>query len=92
MPLLIANGETVDRVRDLSDEDRIKNRTYLLTQSTLILNTQFITFHTIRNFRRRAHAMFNRNSGTDGTTHHGAQQGKAVTGSEQCQPRHLPWC
>ncbi|GBN87401.1 hypothetical protein AVEN_104524-1 [Araneus ventricosus] len=31
-------------------------------------------------------------SSSDGTAHHGAQQGKVVTGSEQSQPRHLPWC
>ncbi|GBM05000.1 hypothetical protein AVEN_60203-1 [Araneus ventricosus] len=31
-------------------------------------------------------------SGPDGTAHHGAQQGKVVTGSEQSQPRHLLWC
>ncbi|GBM76060.1 hypothetical protein AVEN_176485-1 [Araneus ventricosus] len=29
-------------------------------------------------------------SGPDGTAHHGAQQGKVVTASEQSQPRHLP--
>ncbi|GBN25793.1 hypothetical protein AVEN_45117-1 [Araneus ventricosus] len=28
----------------------------------------------------------------DGTTHHGAQQGKAATGSGYSQPRRLPWC
>ncbi|GBM00621.1 hypothetical protein AVEN_77413-1 [Araneus ventricosus] len=31
-------------------------------------------------------------SGPNGTAHHGAQQGEVVTGSEQSQPRHLPWC
>ncbi|GBO11683.1 hypothetical protein AVEN_12417-1 [Araneus ventricosus] len=28
----------------------------------------------------------------DGTAHHGAQQGKAATGSGDFQPRRLPWC
>ncbi|GBM79794.1 hypothetical protein AVEN_135836-1 [Araneus ventricosus] len=32
----------------------------------------------------------NKNSGPDGTAHHGAQQGKAITGSENSQPRHPP--
>ncbi|GBL53985.1 hypothetical protein AVEN_127206-1, partial [Araneus ventricosus] len=28
----------------------------------------------------------------DGTAHHGAQHGKAATGSRYSQPRRLPWC
>ncbi|GBN65752.1 hypothetical protein AVEN_24891-1 [Araneus ventricosus] len=28
----------------------------------------------------------------DGTAHHGAQRGKAATGSGYSQPRRLPWC
>ncbi|GBN95374.1 hypothetical protein AVEN_144824-1 [Araneus ventricosus] len=35
---------------------------------------------------------FKSDSGPDGTAHHGAQQGKVVTSSEQSQPQHLPWC
>ncbi|GBN17306.1 hypothetical protein AVEN_131251-1 [Araneus ventricosus] len=40
----------------------------------------------------RTHASLESYWGPDGTTHHGAQQGKAVTGSEHSEPLHLPWC
>ncbi|GBM82851.1 hypothetical protein AVEN_272425-1 [Araneus ventricosus] len=49
-------------------------------------------FPTEGRFLCRTHAKSECDSGPDGTTHHGAQQGKAVTGSEFSQPRHVPWC
>ncbi|GBO07349.1 hypothetical protein AVEN_96798-1 [Araneus ventricosus] len=39
-----------------------------------------------------AHASFQGGSGPDGTTHYGAQQGKAAAGSGHSQPWHLPCC
>ncbi|GBO41215.1 hypothetical protein AVEN_97766-1 [Araneus ventricosus] len=69
------------RVRDLSDEDRIKNRIFC---SHSYVNSPIYNLSSpLRNFRRRAHAMFNRNSSTDGTPPRPNKEG--VTGSEQSQ-------